>query len=174
MKQTALDLRVDRTFSKLKDAIFSIIEENGAQMVSVKLLCERAGISRPTFYDYFHSVQDLLDYFTDQYITGLQKGVEKYLRRKPDYRSYYTWLLTYIRKNQKEFRCLYTFDFRTNFIQKTDAFCAGAGYGIPDKSRFCQYGANAIIRQWLEDGCRAPVRSVAEFLTAAVCGVMKL
>lgn len=48
MEQT--DLRVIRTKKLIKDAFFSLIEEQGFEAVTVKQLTERAGINRGTFY----------------------------------------------------------------------------------------------------------------------------
>lgn len=47
MEQT--DLRVIRTKKLIKDAFFSLIEEQGFEGVTVKQLTERAGINRGTF-----------------------------------------------------------------------------------------------------------------------------
>ena len=174
MKSPAPDLRVDRTLCKLKDALFSCIEENIGPSISVSALCRRSGISRSTFYEYFHSVQELLDFFTDRCIRELRKGINTYLiPGRTDFHGYYIWLLTYIRDNKQEFKCLYAFDYRTDFIRKSDIFCAEQKRGVLDKSRFCQYGANAILEKWLEDDCAEPIQAVAGFLANLVRSVQR-
>ena len=56
MEQT--DLRVIRTKKLIKDAFFSLIEEQGFEGVTVKQLTERAGINRGTFYELAENTRD--------------------------------------------------------------------------------------------------------------------
>lgn len=169
MKNPAPDVRVDRTFGKLKLALFSIINENNQGVISVSLLCKKSGISSSTFYDYFHSVQELLDYFTDQCIRDLQGGIKAFLcPENRNYIDYYCWLLNYIENNKNEFKCLYAFEKQTNFISKTDVFFLENSDQVCSRSRFCQYGANAIIKAWLASDCKEPAREVAVFLAETV------
>lgn len=60
----AKDIRVRVTKSIIKDALHAIIQEHSmkytSQSVSVRELCERAGISRPTFYTHYRDIYDLI------------------------------------------------------------------------------------------------------------------
>ncbi|MBR2077198.1 MAG: TetR/AcrR family transcriptional regulator [Exiguobacterium sp.] len=59
MEQT--DLRVIRTKKLIKDAFFSLIEEQGFEGVTVKQLTERAGINRGTFYSHYVDKFELME-----------------------------------------------------------------------------------------------------------------
>ncbi|WP_215144475.1 TetR/AcrR family transcriptional regulator [Exiguobacterium qingdaonense] len=59
MEQT--DLRVIRTKKLIKDAFFSLIEEQGFEAVTVKQLTERAGINRGTFYSHYVDKFELME-----------------------------------------------------------------------------------------------------------------
>lgn len=172
MKAPAPDLRVERTVKKLESALFQLIPHSDVQDISVKSLCETAGISRSTFYDYFHSVQDMLNFFTDRYVREFEKGVQKYLARSKDRREYYPWLLRYIRENKRVFQCLYAYDYRTHFIEKTDVFVERPyGDALSDGDAYyarlyAKYGAQSILKHWLANDCREPASEIAALLTA--------
>ncbi len=59
MKKT--DTRVQFTKEVLKNALLKILQNKNIDRVTVKELCEEAGINRGTFYLHFSSPQDLLD-----------------------------------------------------------------------------------------------------------------
>ena len=64
MEQT--DLRVIRTKKLIKDAFFSLIEEQGFEAVTVKQLTERAGINRGTFYSHYVDKFELMEKCVDE------------------------------------------------------------------------------------------------------------
>lgn len=165
MKNPAPDKRVDKTFDKLEYALFQLIQEKEPDRISVTSLCDAAGICRSTFYDYFSSVQDLLDYFTNRHLRAMRLGIDKYLVQGTDYLGYYQWLLTYMKENKEAVQCLYAFDFRTHFVSKTDVFWAENSKGTIQQREFCQYGCTALIRSWLDSECAEPVEELAATLT---------
>lgn len=187
MKNPAPDLRVDRTIHKLEAALFLLIQQSTVNDITVTRLCKQAGIHRTTFYDYFHSVSDLLEYLTDQHIQAFEKGVQKYLLRSPNIHDYYHWLLTYIKEHQSVFYCLYAFDSRTDFLKKSDFFSLRQDNNqlmdeyIPISPAdplflrtFSQYGAHSVIKRWLMGGCQEPVDEVVELLSSYLCRLFQL
>ena len=48
---------------KLIDAAVSLIRHEGAEQVTIRMICDRAGVSIGTFYHYFKSKDDLFAYF---------------------------------------------------------------------------------------------------------------
>jgi AcrR family transcriptional regulator len=55
-----IDRRVDRSRRKLHDALVAMILERGWDRVSVRGVCDRAGVGRSTFYVHFADKEDLL------------------------------------------------------------------------------------------------------------------
>ena len=49
-----------RSKELLTAAFLELLEENPYQKIQVKALCQRAGVSRPTFYNHYQRVEDLL------------------------------------------------------------------------------------------------------------------
>lgn len=54
------DVRVQRSCRALSDALLAELAEGSVLDVTISALCTRAGVSRPTFYQHFTSVEDLL------------------------------------------------------------------------------------------------------------------
>jgi AcrR family transcriptional regulator len=55
-----VDARVDRSRRRLHEALVALVIERGWDRVSVRAVCERAGIGRSTFYVHFADKEDLL------------------------------------------------------------------------------------------------------------------
>lgn len=187
MKNPAPDLRVDRTIHKLEAALFLLIQQSTVNEITVKRLCEQAGIHRSTFYDYFHSVSDLLEYLIDRHIQVLKKGVQKYFLHSTNIHDYYHWLLTYIKEHQCVFYCLYAFESRTDFMKKCDFFTIQQNSNpqmdeyVPISPTdplflrtFSQYGAHSVIKRWLMGGCQQPISEVAELLSSYLCRLFQI
>jgi AcrR family transcriptional regulator len=60
MEAQKLDRRVERTRQRLREALLSLIVEQGYEKVTVKDILDRAEIGRATFYEHFRSKEDLL------------------------------------------------------------------------------------------------------------------
>lgn len=54
------DVRVRRSCRALADALLGLLAEGHDLDVTVSAVCSRAGVSRPTFYQHFDSVESLL------------------------------------------------------------------------------------------------------------------
>jgi AcrR family transcriptional regulator len=66
----------------LTDAFFGLIEENPKKGINVKTLCGKAGISRPTFYAHYDSVDDIPAAYFDKWLNELRDWIKKQLEEK--------------------------------------------------------------------------------------------
>lgn len=55
-----VDRRVWRTRRLLQDSLLEILNDKRLEDVSVKEICDRAGVNRSTFYSYFNGTRELL------------------------------------------------------------------------------------------------------------------
>ncbi|MFC4122893.1 TetR/AcrR family transcriptional regulator [Nonomuraea zeae] len=55
------DRRVRRTHAALASALIQLVEEQDLSRISVAHVAERAGVSRPTFYDHYRDVHELAE-----------------------------------------------------------------------------------------------------------------
>ena len=75
------DPRVEHSRRALKEALRDLVTDNGPEKVSVSALCKAAGVSRPTFYQHFETVDDvygaLLRDRLDDFGTELRESLEE-------------------------------------------------------------------------------------------------
>lgn len=58
--QEPMDVRVAHSRGALKDALRELMVEEEPQDISISRLCKTAGVSRPTFYQHFGTLDDVL------------------------------------------------------------------------------------------------------------------
>ncbi len=175
MKTIAPDLRVAKTMKKLESALFHLLSSRPLDEISVKMLCQEASVNRSTFYAYFRSISELLDYFNEQYIKKFHQDILKQWDSVKGIRNYYLQLLQYIRDNKTIFYCLYVCG-HAEFMERTLplAFedlvpCMKTYPSVSKKDQmfvriFNIYGCNGLIKFWLLHNCEEPVEEMAEHL----------
>lgn len=67
------DQRVRLTKTLLKEAFLQLLGEKPVQSVTVKQLCQQAGVNRGTFYLHYHDVYDLLEQLEAELLQDLDR-----------------------------------------------------------------------------------------------------
>lgn len=80
-KDGTVDLRIKRTQRSIKEALFTLLQENDFEHLSVKDITDEAMISRNTFYLHYTDKYDLLNKVCDDLMRSLFFRVGKQLRR---------------------------------------------------------------------------------------------
>lgn len=57
------------------DALLGMLEEHPMSEITIKELCERAGVSRPTFYRHFDAIEDVLGLFAQQVYQSTYRAI---------------------------------------------------------------------------------------------------
>ena len=159
MKTIAPDERVTKTIKKLEKSLFKLLKENKTSTISITQLCKEANIYRSTFYSYFLSIEDLLEYFKDKYIKEFKVEIQQNYEYPEKIYDFYIRLLNKIYSKKEIFYCLYTYD-NTWIMDKTLEASLNAMVPVDDKAflteteiqlikTFNSYGCNGIIREWL-------------------------
>lgn len=165
--------RVRLSKSLLKQALLELLKEKGIEEITVYELCRRAQINRTTFYKYYGSPPALLN----EMVQELFDELEKYL--SADERSELSILrkaVEYLENEQDKCRVI------INSV--SDRECSERLFGLPGVRSmfergirhpftdiqkdylllfFCQ-GGYAIIRRWLNRGCRESAEEIAGLL----------
>ena len=175
------DLRIVKTIEGIKRAFESLICEKDYGKITVKELCDRAKISKKTFYHYYETLDFLL--------SEMQAEISAaYLERIKDYS-----LPEELDKVNREF-FLYSSQLGQAYEKIT---CSGSYRAIRDEmvenvsmagwsrsKRFRQLSAYeqrilvgfvndsvlAVYRQWVEDGKRLPLEELIELTNRIVLG----
>ena len=74
------DHRARVTQILIQKALTKLLREKPIHRISVKELCEEAGINRGTFYAHYTDIYDLLKQMEDDLVADLQKAMEPLMR----------------------------------------------------------------------------------------------
>ena len=185
------------TAIKMDEALLSLLEKKGFEYITVKEICDAAGVNRSTFYLHYENTYDLLRE-TTQYI--LDKHFSYYDVEKKDMarklenrqkaelvfttREYLVPYLTSIKENRRIFKLalkhfhlmnmgeVHDRMFRYIFNPILDQF------GVPLKQRayvikFYLSGVFAIVMEWLDNDCNDDMDFVIKIINDCVFGVQK-
>ena len=83
MENVKKDLRVKRSEAAIAQAFREMALEH-VQMkdITVKALCERAGINRKTFYLHYHSIEELVEALRQDFIRDLSAYMGDTIKNK--------------------------------------------------------------------------------------------
>lgn len=160
--------------------------------ITVKEICEKAGVNRSTFYLHYETVGDLLSesaqYIIDQFVEFMPYDAAEFLEKlqncpleelylvTPEYLTHY---LSYIKEHRRIFKVTVE---RASALQMVDAYEKLSRYVlVPILNRFqvpadeqkyvLQFyisGLMAIIKEWLKDDCKDSMEHVVSIMQRCV------
>ena len=180
------------TAVRMDEAFLTLLERKDFAYITVKELCETAGVNRSTFYLHYETMADLLtesvNHMNEQFLAYMKKDSEAFMAKlencpldelyliTPEYLNPY---LGYIEKHKRLFRTAmekavvlrmdksYNGLFRHVFTPILDR------YGVPQKDRsyliaFYLHGLMAIISEWLKNNCADSVSYIIDMIQQCV------
>lgn len=73
------------TATKMDEAFLRLLEKKDISYITVKEICETAGVNRSTFYLHYETISDLLsesvNYLNDQFLAYMKKDKEAVVSR---------------------------------------------------------------------------------------------
>lgn len=180
------------TAIKMDEALITLLEKKDFAYITVKELCEVAGVNRSTFYLHYENTADLLDE-TTRYI--MDKHFAYYAADLKDVRSriasssqeelifitaeYLTPYLTFIRENQRLFRvAIHRFTamnmqtvYEQMFHHIFDPILTRFRVPAPRRTyviKFYLTGIFAIVMEWLDGNCADSIETVSDTITDCV------
>lgn len=167
----------------MDEAFLALLDKKNFAYITVKEICEAAGVNRSTFYLHYETMADLLaesvSHMNEQFLAHMKKDTDAFVTKLRDCPldelylitpEYLTPYLGYIEQNKQLFRTAtenaavlemdksYERMLRHVFTPILDR------YGIPHQDRPCLmafyiHGLMAIISEWLKNDC---VDSIAD------------
>ena len=180
------------TAARMDEAFLELLEQKNFAYITVKEVCEKAGVNRSTFYLHYETVADLLaesiEYLNSQFLTyfrEISNGIVARLRDCPLYElylvtpKYLTPYLSYIKDHKRLFQTAVenagtlqldeTYDkmFRHVFTPILER------HQVPAQDRtyimaFYIRGLMAIITEWLKGDCANPIDHVIAVMQQCV------
>lgn len=173
-------------------AFLTLLEKKDFAYITVKEICEAAGVNRSTFYLHYETMADLLSesvsHMNEQFLTYMKKDSQTFVTKLRDCpldelylitSEYLTPYLGYIEQHKRLFRTAtenaavlgmdksYDRMFRHVFTPILDR------YGIPQQDRryimaFYIQGLMAIISEWLRNDCADSIAYVVDMIQRCV------
>lgn len=180
------------TAIKMDEAFMGLLEEKDFEYISVKEICERAGVNRSTFYLHYETIGDLLEesvsYMNErflEYFNGNGQSItgridvadirELYLVT-PDYLRPY---LEYIKEHQRVFL---TAMKRSNSLRLADTYHRMFThvlspimdrFSVSEKEKkyllsFYMNGILAIIKTWISGNCEDDIDFIVKIISERI------
>ena len=168
----------------MNEALLLLLEKKEYEFITVKEICEKAGVNRSTFYLLYESIEDLLmetiDLINKRFMSAFNnetinaktldkndlflisdKYIIPYLNLIKEHKKIYKLIhdKPYLFNNQKAFKNLYNNLFEV-ILEK---------YGVSDEEKeyvfaFFSFGILAVVNKWLERDCVDDVTKIAEYM----------
>lgn len=159
--------RKKQSQEKIENIFLNLIQTKDISEISVTSICKRAKLNRSTFYANYIDIYDLADKIAEKLeneVTLLYQN-----ERKDKYNSHnYLKLFTHIKENQIFYKTYFKLKKDEPFIiKKYDTKLAKEIYNdkyIDYHIEFFKAGLNAIVRKWLENGCKENPKEINQIL----------
>ncbi len=182
------------TAIRMDEALISLLEKKDFEYITVKEICEIAGVNRSTFYLHYENTSDLLAettrYILDKHLAYYSIDTKGITERFANYElgdllfatsEYLTPYLTFIKENRQIFKVsikhftsmnmdeVYGNMFNHIFNPILERFC------VPQNERdyvmkFYLTGIFAIVMEWLDKNCSDDIDTIINVITDCVMG----
>lgn len=180
------------TAARMDEAFLELIEKKDFTYITVKEICEKAGVNRSTFYLHYENIGDLLaesaQHIIDEFVAFMPHDTMEFLGKlqgrpleelyliTPEYLTPY---LTYI----KEHRCIFRATVeQASALRMNDAYRELNRYVLapilnryqvpPDNQRYMMQffisGIMAIINEWLKDDCKDSIEYIVSIIQLCI------
>ena len=180
------------TAARMDEAFLALLEEKDFAYITVKEICERAGVNRSTFYLHYETVNDLLAesarYIIDKLIANMPQDTVEFIERlqtrpleelhliTPEYLTPY---LNFVKEHSRIFR---TAVEHSSVLGMDDAYLALNHHvftPIPDRFHvppseqkymmpFYIHGLMGIVNEWLKEDCRDSVEHIISVMRICI------
>lgn len=180
------------TAIKMDKAFLQLLEKKDFEYISIKEICEKAGVNRSTFYLHYDNTKDLLSesirYMNEQFLSYFQSEnvgiitrlkscpMEELILVKPQYLIPY---LTYIKEHKKLFRTAISKAASMNLEETYQRMFRWVlnpimeRFDFPVSVRnyvmtFYINGIIAIIMEWVKNDCHDTIEQITDIIIKCV------
>ena len=180
------------TAARMDEAFLRLLEQKEFAYITVKEICQEAGVNRSTFYLHYETMGDLLAESTEhiirQFRDYMEKDSEAFIKKLRDCPleelylvtpEYLTPYLNYIKEHRKVYRTALE---NAEVLQLEDSYSSLLQYvltpileryHVPEKDRrymlaFHIHGLMAIVTEWLKTDCADPVEEIVRIMEGCV------
>ena len=180
------------TAARMDEAFLKLLEEKDFAYITVKEICEKAGVNRSTFYLHYETVNDLLAesarYIIDKLIANMPQDTTDFFEKlqtrpleelhliTPEYLGPY---LNFIKEHRRIFR---TAVAHSSVLGMDDAYIALNRHVFtpildrfhisPSEQKYMMpfyiHGLMGIVNQWLKEDCRDSVEHIISVMRICI------
>lgn len=182
------------TAIKMDKALLSLLEKKEFSYITVKEICEQAGVNRSTFYLHYENTSDLLketsQYILDKHFACYNVDQQDVVRRLENSdraglifvtHEYLTPYLSFIKENRRIFKLAIKQYHVMNMDEVYDRMFKYifepilARFNVPEKERpfvikFYLTGVFAVVMEWLDGNCKEEIDFVIKVIDDCVMG----
>ena len=176
------------TASLFDEALIILLEQKDIEYITIKEICERAGVNRSTFYLHYESINDLLeetmDYINNKFQNSFENHPEEFINQIDSLslkelnlvnEKYLIPYLNFIKDNKRIFKASFSNPIsmkandRFNSLKKYVLNPILEKYNVPDQEKkfllsFYVHGIMAIIEEWLCEDCSTQIETIEKYI----------
>ena len=182
------------TAARMDEAFLELLEKKDFTYITVKEICEKAGVNRSTFYLHYETVSDLLAesarYIITQFVEAMPHDTAEFMLQiqtrpleelyliTPEYLTPY---LNYIKKHRRIFRTTLE---QTSVLGMNDAYLSLNRhvfmpilnrYQVPLSNQkymmpFYINGIMGIVNEWLKEDCEDSIERIISVIQVCIPG----
>lgn len=160
--------RKKTSMEKIEKTFLQLIQKKNIEEISVSTICELSGLNRSTFYANYIDIYDLADKVRQQMeIDFAQIQLSNNAKQNPDG---YLNMFRYIKDNQIFFKTYFKLESICSSLPTQYHIELAEKYYnnkfIDYHIEFFRAGLNAIIKKWLNSGCKETPEEINEIITS--------
>ena len=168
------------TASLMDEALLLLLEQKDYDAITVKEVCQKAGVNRSTFYLHYESMNDLLEEMVDMINSRFKASLSSVPADDPSKvvltsEKYLRPYLNFIKENKRAYKIIHQKDHLFNSQKTFESFYqsifspALTHFGVSEEEKkyvfaFYTQGTVAIIGKWLEGNCRDDVNRIIDLI----------
>lgn len=176
--------RFQENEKKIRECFISLLDSTDIDRITVRMICERTGLHRSTFYAHYEDIYDLLRRTEVFMNAALHSEIRELMQEKDFYRNpdFFVRFLKHMEKHRTFYHaCLKkrnSFPIQEGAEQLFESVIrpACAEKGITDEEEmmyyftFYQAGITMIYKRWIDGGCREPAEVIAGYIVRGFAG----
>lgn len=176
----------------MDEALINLLNKKNIEYISIKEICDAAGVNRSTFYLHYESINDLvnetMDYINKKFINCFNESSQDIIYKINNSNlqdlnlvnhEYLYPYLNFIKNNKKIYEAsfnnpkgMYSFD-RYNYLKKYILIPILKRFNVSDKEieyrvEFYINGIASIIKKWLSNDCEESVLDIEKIIIKCV------
>ena len=191
---TKAESKYFNTSVKMSDALLDLLKTKPFAYITISEICKKAGVNRSTFYLHYENTADLLaetgqrllDDFRSYFMVDTVALTAHFADCEEKELNFITEeylhpYLSYIRDNRHVFATIlkhansFHFDavFQRLFLHVFDPILHRFGYPAEERKYVMMFylsGINALVLEWLKDGCRKSIEEVSHIIRECIFG----